>query len=596
MGPSANEFGWSIVQISPAQVWANVRTFLGDVRRRRAPVAAMAVDSSGDDQAAGRSGPVDGVGRRLAPLLRPIRDARIGTKVVGMVLVTSSVFVTVGLIGVSRTRELSDRADVLYSQKVTGLVHLSRLRGSVGTAQQAVLMHVLSTDVSDKNYWQAVVVQKDAEIDKDLQALLKLQWDDSRAAQLSAFEQAFKDWRTPRDEALKVSGSGELITAGTAIFYHPQVLAKDVFHNLEQLSEAVNQDVRGSAVAARESANRSITLMVILLIAGVVLALGLGVLAARAISRPLRRTVTVLRAVAAGDFTQQMDIGSADEVGQMAAALNQTLELLRGTMGSISRNVSALSSASDGLAHVSSSMSASAEETATQAGVASAAASQVSSNVQTVAAAAEELNVSIREVAQHAMAAVAVAQLGASQARGANATVADLGVSSNEIGQVVALINGIAGQTHLLALNATIEAARAGDAGRGFAVVAHEVKQLAQATADATQEVGQAVGRIQAGSTNATSAIGAIADVIDRVNENQATIAAAVEQQTATTNEIGNSAVQAADGSTEIARNIAAVADAARSTTEGAAQTQTAAVELSRMAAELRGLVGQFRC
>jgi methyl-accepting chemotaxis protein len=176
-----------------------------------------------------------------------------------------------------------------------------------------------------------------------------------------------------------------------------------------------------------------------------------------------------------------------------------------------------------------------------------------------------------------------------------NATVAKLGESSAEIGKVIKVITSIAQQTNLLALNATIEAARAGEAGKGFAVVANEVKELAKATAKATEDIGQKIEAIQADTKGAVAAIREISGIINQINDIQCTIASAVEEQTATTNEIGRNVSEAAKGSAEIARNITGVAQAAHGTTAGATDTQHAAAELGRMAAELRSLVERFR-
>jgi methyl-accepting chemotaxis protein len=173
--------------------------------------------------------------------------------------------------------------------------------------------------------------------------------------------------------------------------------------------------------------------------------------------------------------------------------------------------------------------------------------------------------------------------------------VAQLGDSSAEISQIVKVITSIAEQTNLLALNATIEAARAGEAGKGFAVVAGEVKELAQETAKATEDIGRRIETIQADTAAAITAIDQISTVIDEINQSQSTIASAVEQQSATTTEISRSIADAANGTGEIARNIASVADAASSASEGVDDTQRAADDLARMAGELRQLVGQFR-
>jgi methyl-accepting chemotaxis protein len=431
---------------------------------------------------------------------------------------------------------------------------------------------------------------------EQLARLQSLKWGAERKEQLGRFVKDYGIWQARRDAGLRSSKLMGTEEAAAESVYMTQSLSTRLVTDMNDIFVAVVQEVADSAADAQAAAERSERLMLALLTGGVIGAVALGLVAARAISRPLRRTVDVLNLVADGDLTHQLAVTSRDEVGQMGEALNRTMALLRSTMRSIGDNVTTLASASDELAVVSGSMSESAALTSTRAVAASSAAEQVSASVQTVAAAAEELGASIREVATHALTAASIAESGAAEARGANSTVAELGASSAQIEQVVQLITTIAGRTHLLALNATIEAARAGEAGLGFAVVAREVKQLAQQTAEATGEVSRAVVQIQGGSGNAASAIVRIGEIIETVNENQGTIATAMEEQTATTAEISANALYAADGSTEIARNISAVADAAATTTSGALQTQDSAAELSRMAGELRALVGQFTC
>ncbi|HEX8496498.1 MAG TPA: methyl-accepting chemotaxis protein, partial [Actinomycetales bacterium] len=174
-------------------------------------------------------------------------------------------------------------------------------------------------------------------------------------------------------------------------------------------------------------------------------------------------------------------------------------------------------------------------------------------------------------------------------------TICKLGTSSEQIGNVVKIISSIAAQTNLLALNATIEAARAGEAGKGFAVVASEVKQLAQETAKATEDIAAQVVAIQTDSAGAVIAIEQISEVIARISDFQNTIAAAVEEQTATTAEMNRSVTEASTGTDSIAENINGVADAARTTSQGVTEQQQAVTELARMSSDLTNLVATFR-
>ena len=235
-------------------------------------------------------------------------------------------------------------------------------------------------------------------------------------------------------------------------------------------------------------------------------------------------------------------------------------------------------------------MASAAGETAEKAGSVSAASVQVAASVDTVAAAADEMTASIREIAHSAAQAARVASRAVEVAGTTDRSVAKLGASSAEIGQVLKVITSIAEQTNLLALNATIEAARAGAAGRGFAVVANEVKDLAKETARATDDIGRRIEAIQADTRTAVLAIREITEVITRISELQTSIAGAVEEQTATTNEIGRNVGQAASGVSDIARTVEAVAHLAQRTSASMGRAHEAAARLNAMANDLTTL------
>ncbi|HEX9466755.1 MAG TPA: methyl-accepting chemotaxis protein [Alphaproteobacteria bacterium] len=284
-------------------------------------------------------------------------------------------------------------------------------------------------------------------------------------------------------------------------------------------------------------------------------------------------------------------MGAKEAEAKRAAALDAECKAFD---ASIRAALQAMNQAGGRMSQTATGMTATAETTAKQTTAVAAASEQASTNVQTVAAAAEELAASVSEIGRQVTQSAKVAAEAAARATSTNQSVQALAEAATKIGDVVKLINDIAGQTNLLALNATIEAARAGEAGKGFAVVASEVKSLANQTAKATEEIAAQVAGIQGSTREAVGAIREIGAVIGQVNEISTTIAAAVEEQGAATQEIARNAQEAAKGTAEVSSNITGVKQAADDTGRAASEVLDAAKQVATQSDDLRAQVDGF--
>ncbi len=414
--------------------------------------------------------------------------------------------------------------------------------------------------------------------------------------------------RAMLDEEVQVSAqyvkAGQSLT--DALVHHPAAavaqlgpylqLYKDLQGKIETTSDQLSKSAKDAELGAASWAAKATRAMFIMCGLSLFLLLVVAMRITLSITRGLDSFSGRFMAMAeTNDLTARVDQDRKDEIGQLGRALNLFVEKVHNILAQIVNTSERVAAASAELNTTSQQISANSEETSAQAGVASQASQQVNHNLQSVSTGADEMTSTIQSIATNAHEAATVASKAVQTAQEANTTIGKLGESSAEIGEVIKVITSIAQQTNLLALNATIEAARAGEAGKGFAVVANEVKELAKQTAKATEDISRKINAIQAGTKGAVEAIASITGVITQINDISGTIATAVEEQSATTNEMTRNVADAAKGSGEITDNIARVAEATRGTSTSAQGSLKAATDLAEMAVQLQGLVAQFK-
>ncbi|WP_328474974.1 methyl-accepting chemotaxis protein [Actinoplanes sp. NBC_00393] len=531
------------------------------------------------------------------PIVGRLADFSVATKIFVSVLVVAVAALAIGALGIVRVNSLSDDIEEMKAEHVDALVQLSILRGASSDAWQNTFGWQ-AVPAAQKPTSRDMVKTAEDEFVTALDAYRTLAaGSPERTAAAQEVDDAFTYFQNLRDVVLfreapaagfEVPAADQISSAWTGT----QVKLKEAIAKLQQTEGNESDEM---AAAAVDSARSARTQMLIFMGIGLVLAVGLAAFVCRVIVRQLGSVSVSLAAVADGDLTVPAEVQARDELGGMAVAVNTARDSLRDMVGHLTTSAQILGQSTHRLTGATDRIGQSAQEASVQAEAVAAAAGTVSTNVQSVAAGSEEMGVSIREIAESANEAARVASEAVTVAETTNATVSKLGDSSAEIGNVIKTITAIAEQTNLLALNATIEAARAGELGKGFAVVASEVKDLAQETARATDDISRRVEAIQTDTTNAVAAIGEISQIIARINDYQVTIASAVEEQTATTGEMSRSVGDAAQGSTEIAGTITGVASAAQITTESLGEATTTVQELAGISAELQQVVGRFR-
>ena len=516
-------------------------------------------------------------------------------RLLGAFLVVALITIGVGLFGIQRMGRLSDQANQVYTDGAVPLDGLRTLQSdwwalAAHTARAAIPTLPPSTIAAEKQNAAAA-----AEVlASQTTAVGKLPLSGPARAAYAKIAAAEQDYLglLAKLQALPTTPAAQ--ARMLPLIQSMSVDEATIGDQLVAATKAATAQAQAQSAAARSAYSSARTWTLLIIAVGVVLSVALALLVARSVTAPVRRIREVLARVAGGDLTVRAGETGGAELGDVAHSLDETLDSIGGVLTLVNDSSQRLAAASSQLTGVADTIAQFSVTAADQSERVVASANEVAASVDTVATGSSQMDSAIREIAHNATEAARVAGSAVQVAENTTRTVGKLGDSSQEIATVIKLINGIAEQTNLLALNATIEAARAGEAGKGFAVVASEVKELAQETARATEDISQRVEAIQADTQGAVEAIGQISAVIGEINDFQATIAAAVEEQTATSNEMNRNVAEAASGTRDISAAIGGLASGTQATNARVADAQQAAAELARMSGELQEAVARF--
>jgi methyl-accepting chemotaxis protein len=545
------------------------------------------------------------------------------TAVVALLLV---IMTGMGLLAVRNMRAINAGTVDITTNWLPSVRVLGDLRASVITYRNVIREHMLAATAEEKQAAEktlATVIQDNTKIRENYEKLITAP---EERALYSEWLQLWERYKTGTEEVMALSRKSVGKIPQEAHELNTKTVNPIGIKADEILKKDIDLNNAGADKTGQEAADNyasAFAMLAAILGGAIILGVAVSFYLVRDVSRGIASIVTPMQALGSGDLTAQVPHqGEKTEIGAMAdtlqvfkealiakkaadeaAALDAEAKIERGRrvdgitrdfeslIGEIVETVSAASTQLEGSAGTLTATAERAQELTTMVAAAS---EEASTNVQSVASATEELTSSVNEISRQVQESARMANEAVGQARKTNGRIDELSKAAARIGDVVELINTIAGQTNLLALNATIEAARAGEAGRGFAVVASEVKALAEQTAKATGEIGQQITGIQAATQESVSDIREISGTIEKLSEISSTIAAAVEEQGAATQEISRNVQQAAEGTMQVSSNITDVQRGASETGSASSQVLSAAQSLSGDSNRLKREVGKF--
>ncbi|MBR0905890.1 methyl-accepting chemotaxis protein [Bradyrhizobium liaoningense] len=550
----------------------------------------------------------------------------IRAKIISVVAFLLVAMAGMGLLAVMKMRSMNANTVDITTSWMPSVRVLGDLRAGVITYRNVIREHMLSETLEEKLAAEkilATVVEANTKFRKTYESMIT---SPEEKALYSQWSKSWEDYKKGTQEVMALSRRDAGKIPHDAHELNTKTVNKIGLEADGILAKDIELNTKGGDQASADASDTyyyAFMLVAIILGAAVIAGIGVGFYLVHDVSSGINSIIQPMQALGKGDLSAEVPHrGEKTEIGAMAdvlqifkealiakkaadeaAAADAEAKIERGRrVDNITREfetmigeiVQTVSSASTQLEASASTLTSTADRSQRLATTVAGASEEASTNVQSVASATEEMASSVGEISRQVQESARMAGDAVGQARTTTERVSELSKAASRIGDVVELINTIAGQTNLLALNATIEAARAGEAGRGFAVVASEVKALAEQTAKATGEIGQQISGIQAATNDSVGAIKEISSTIERLSEISSAIAAAVEEQGAATQEIARNVQQAAQGTQQVSSNITDVQRGATETGTASSQVLSAAQMLSNDSNRLKTEVGKF--
>ncbi|GAB4300614.1 MAG: methyl-accepting chemotaxis protein [Desulfuromonadia bacterium] len=537
------------------------------------------------------------------------RGLGVGAKIVGANLAVVAIMVLVAIISITRMSSVSSVAEGIAAEQVPMLQHFNSMRNSVDTCRRSELQFYLYNDEASLAKYAERIKKMAEEIASHEGALRKMALTDVEKKGLAEFDSTFADYRKSADRVISLVREKKIAEATALTRGEGKELYDRVNDILADLAQYNQKEVDEGIAAVKGVVSSAKLWVTILILAGIICGVAVGLMVSRAITFPLRRLARDAEQVATGDLNVVVSVDSTDEVGELAESFEKMVGSLREMIATLADSSAQITRASAEMDRNAGDMAGGAEEVASQAITVATASEEMSAtsgdiamNCQMAAESAGRANAAAFEGGEVVQKSIDVMHRIAERVQSSARTVEELGKRSDQIGSIISTIEDIADQTNLLALNAAIEAARAGEQGRGFAVVADEVRALAERTTKATREIGEMIKAIQGETKSAVAAmeegvaeveqgtreaahseeaLHRIQEEINALNLQVQQIATAAEEQTATTSEISG--------------NIHKITTVAQNTVEGARSTARAAQQLAGLSRELERVVSQFR-